>query len=203
MAENTQYIHGEPVIATTYGQPFSFLHPDPNTIHIDDIAESLAKESRYNGKTPGVFYSVAEHSVLVSYAVPDEYGIMALLHDMAEAYTKDRCSPYKKLMDSLGYAAIREIDDRITRAAFKKYGVKPYSPEDPIAPCVHEADQYVYVQERHQLMNPASNEWWDNHGDPDPDYPKIRCLEWREAKAVFIQRFNELFYGFGNRTARS
>jgi hypothetical protein len=113
MAEKIQFIHGEPVIATTVGEPFNFLHPDPATIHLDDMAESLAKEPRYNGKTPGVFYSVAEHSVLCSYAVPEEFAMMALLHDAAEAYTKDWTSPYKKIMDSVTNVP-REIDRRIT-----------------------------------------------------------------------------------------
>jgi len=199
MSEKIQFIHGEPVIAITNGQAFNFLHPDPDTIHLDDFAESLAKEPRYNGKTPGVFYSVAEHSVLCSYSVPDEWAMQALLHDVAEAYTKDWTSPYKRIIDQVTQVP-REIDRRITLAVFKKFGVEPYAVDgivgdDILAPCVHEADTYVYLQERHQLCHPASNDWWDHHGDPDPEFPEIRCHEWRMAKHVFIKRFNELFYG--------
>ena len=202
MAEKTHMIHGQPVIAITTGQPFNFLDPDPDTIHLDDIAESLAKDCRYTGKTPGVFYSVAEHSVLVSYAVPDEYALMALMHDMAEAYTGDWTSPLKKLMDA--HTDIhRIIDKRITTVAFKKFGIKPYSEDDLLAPCVHEADGYIYLQERHQLCHPRANDWWDFHGDPDPDYPTIRCYEWQMAKHLFIMRFNELFYGTQRRQSTS
>ncbi len=202
MSEKTHMIHGQPVIAITTGQPFNFLNPDPNTLHLDDIAESLAKDCRYTGKTPGVFYSVAEHSVLCSYAVPDEYSLMALMHDVAEAYTGDWTSPLKKLMDA--HTDIHRIIDKIiTRAVFKKFGITPYSEDDLLAPCVHEVDGYIYLQERYQLCHERSNDWWDFHGDPDADFPPIKCYEWRMAKYVFIQRFNELFYGTQRRQSTS
>jgi len=198
VAEKVHMIHSQPVIAITTGQAFNFLDPDPDTIHLDDIAESLAKDARYTGKTPGVFYSVAEHSVLCSYQVPSEYSLMALMHDAAEAYTGDFTSPLKKLL-AAETMLLKDIDRKITREIFNKFGIDPYSHEDLLAPVVHEADQYMYLQERYQLCHPRSNDWWDYHGDPDDDYPILRCHEWRMAKHVFIKRFNELFYGLGNR----
>ncbi len=120
------------------------------------------------------------------------------MHDSAEAYTGDWTSPFKKYMDRFTDAH-RIVDKGITLAIFKKFGVKPYSEEDILAPCVHEADEFVYLQERYQLCHNAAEEWWDYHGDPEPGYPKIRCHEWRIAKFVFIKRFNELFYGFTSR----
>jgi len=204
MAEHVHMIHGQPVIAITTGQPFNFLDPDPDTIHLDDIAESLAKDARYTGKTPGVFYSVAEHSVLCSYVVPDEWKLQALMHDAAEAYTGDFTSPYKKLLATVTDLP-KVVDDRITRAIFKKFGVPICSEElgGIMSPETHEADGYVYIQERYQIMNQDSNEWWDFHGDPDPEFPEIRCHEWRSAKQLFIKRFNELFYGLSGRQATS
>ena len=202
MAETDDMIHSKSVIATTLGQPFSFLNPQQDTIHLDDLAESLAKDARYTGKTLGKFYSVAEHSVLCSYQVPSDYSMMALLHDAAEAYTGDWTSPYKKLIDQ--YTDIhRIIDRRITLAIFEKFGVDPYSEDDLLAPCVHEADAYVYLQERYQLCHNDAEEWWDFHGAHDPDFPALGCYEWRSAKIIFIRRFNELFYGISNRQSSS
>ncbi len=82
--------------------PFALKDED---IDIRDIAYSLARQARYAGH--GGFYSVAEHSVLVSQAVGsyiDQRGADAdeawvgqrygLIHDNEEAYLQDTIGPF-------------------------------------------------------------------------------------------------------------
>lgn len=140
----------------------------------------------------GSHNSVAEHSVLCSYRVSEQNALQALMHDAAEAYTGDFANPLKRLIHDQT-DILKVIDDRITRAIFQKFGIEPSSDADAICEEVHEADTYVFFQERNQLMPVAL--WWDNYGGGDIDYPEIRCYEWRMAKNIFIKRFEELFYG--------
>ena len=71
-------------IQTYTGRQFWPLDPRVDEIHIEDIAHSLSMRCCYGGHLTD-FYSVAEHSVLVSLHVPQEFALWGLLHDAAEA----------------------------------------------------------------------------------------------------------------------
>ena len=60
------------VIQTFTGKKFDPLNPNLNDFCIEDIAHSLSLQCRFTGHCR-VFYSVAEHSVHVSYQVPAEH----------------------------------------------------------------------------------------------------------------------------------
>ena len=66
----------------------------PEDIQVKDIATALSKICRYAGRIPE-FYSVAQHSVIVSKKVSPQLAFAALLHDAAEAYIGDVISPIK------------------------------------------------------------------------------------------------------------
>src|SRR6266702_8144744 len=80
---------------TTYtGRHIDLLSPEFADIHIDDIAASLAKTTRFNGHTLRP-YTVAEHSLLgVEYSLP-QHKLEFLLHDATEAYLGDVVGPLK------------------------------------------------------------------------------------------------------------
>jgi hypothetical protein len=81
-------------IVTASGKFFDPINPDHTKIDILDIAHALSRQTRFSGHTSG-FWSVANHSILVSRLVAPEYALTALLHDAAEAYLVDLPSPVK------------------------------------------------------------------------------------------------------------
>lgn len=85
------------IINTFSGIEFDLLNPNPNDIDIEDIAHELSMLCRFNGHCKE-FYSVAEHSVYVSYEIDEEFALIGLLHDAAEAYLGDVPTPLKKLL---------------------------------------------------------------------------------------------------------
>lgn len=85
-----------PWIVTHSGVAFTPLDPKAKDVRIRDIAHHLARICRFTGAT-SCFYSVAQHSCLVSRLVPQEglLPLAGLLHDAAEAYLWDIASPLK------------------------------------------------------------------------------------------------------------
>lgn len=81
-------------IRTFSGKYLDVFNPDPEQICIEDIAHALANQCRFSGHT-SKFYSVAQHSVMVSRRVPDRFKLQALMHDASEAYMLDIPTPIK------------------------------------------------------------------------------------------------------------
>jgi len=104
-------------IQTYTGGKFYPLDPRPEEIYIEDIAHSLARTCRFNGHGQA-FYSVAQHSCIVSSQVPAPDKLWGLLHDSAEAYIGDMVSPLKNLPEFTFY---REIEKNILFAVADKF----------------------------------------------------------------------------------
>lgn len=82
---------------TTYpsGKHINVLDLQPEDIDIFDIAHATANICRYNGHVSH-FYSVAQHSVIVSQQFDDLHlRKWGLLHDAGEAYLGDFIAPLK------------------------------------------------------------------------------------------------------------
>jgi hypothetical protein len=97
-------------ITTLSGKFFDILKPEEYEYDIEEIATALSNLCRYTGHV-NTFYSVAEHSVLVSRIVPERLALAGLLHDASEAYLGDVSSPLKKLLPEY-----KRIEDRVQRA---------------------------------------------------------------------------------------
>jgi hypothetical protein len=120
---------GKSFIVTYTGKVFPFDDITPDCIDIQDIAHSLSHLCRWTGHT-NMFYSVAQHSLLVSERMPGKAAekLVGLLHDGAEAYTNDLASPLKKWMQSSDGGVIHDsvygcLQDSITAMIYNKYGV--------------------------------------------------------------------------------
>lgn len=133
---------------TYSGEPFYPLEPNLDHIDIVDIAHALSMLCRYNGHCKR-FYSVAEHSVLISHTVDTENALWALLHDAAEAYIGDMVRPLKHEMPEFMAA-----EDNLEVAIAGKFHLGW-----PMPAQVKEHDTRIVVDEREQNMAPAHLPW--------------------------------------------
>ncbi len=103
---------------THSGRCVNPLKMNPEDIWLVDIAHALSNLCRYTGHLDE-FFSVAEHSVLVSRLVKPCIRQHALMHDAAEAYVGDMNTHLKQAMPRFGI-----IERRISRLIFKRFGLK-------------------------------------------------------------------------------
>jgi len=129
-------------IFTHSGLRFHPLDPRAQDIRIDDIGHALAHQCRFGGHTRQ-FYSVAQHSVLVSQLYRPEDALWGLLHDASEAYLQDVCRPLK---DSVEFRAYRAAESRLQRCIVQRFGLAPEQPTS-----VKAADDWMLAVEARDL----------------------------------------------------
>lgn len=164
-------------ITTVTGIQFDVANPTADMVCIGDIAHALAHLTRWGGQCK-TFFSIAQHSVLVSLYCPPELALWGLLHDAAEAYYGDVSRPLKRLLPE--YKALEKAAMQVIAA---KYGL-PW----PEPPELKTWDNMVFCMEAKALMPPLSQA-----GDvpdvfdilpvlPDPLHPVA-------ARSLFLRRF--------------
>lgn len=165
-------------MATYTGIAFHPLDPRVYEVRIADIAHALSNTCRYNGHC-SKFYSVAEHSVHVSYMVSPEHALEALLHDASEAYVGDVIRPLKgRLQDFL---KIEQLNDKAIRDRFGLPAVE--SPE------VKLADTRILRSEMKALFPFLTGIEWPYQIDP---MVRVECWQPARAKERFFERYHEL-----------
>jgi len=161
---------------TFSGRQFWPLDPRPEEIFIEDIAHALSMACRYAGHCKR-FYSVAEHSVLVSWHLPRELRLWGLLHDASEAYLVDVPRPLKPSLP--GYY---DLEAAVMAQVCERFGLPVEMP-----PRVKEIDNRILVDESQQNMAPCVVPW------NLPYQPLgIRLKYWSPAEAE--QEFLEMFW---------
>lgn len=128
-------------IKTNKGVYFKFLEPGKHTFDVHEIAYALSFINRFTGHAGG--YTVAQHSVLVSYIVPQEYALEGLMHDAAEAYVGDVASPLKQLIKYV----YKPIEHDIERALMAQHGCV-----FPLPASIKHADLVMLLTEHRDLM---------------------------------------------------
>ena len=131
-----------PEILLYSGNYFNFLQPECHNYLIRDIAHSLSLTNRYSGHTKYA-YNVAQHSVLCSYLVPDDYALEKLMHDASEAYLGDIASPLKQLLTEY-----KIIEAKVESAIAKQFGLCY-----PFPSCVKEADMRMLRTEFEDVVS--------------------------------------------------
>jgi len=167
-------------IQTYSGRRFTPTNPNPDAIVIQDIAHALSMQCRFSGHVKK-FYSVAQHSVLVSYICNHEDALWGLMHDATEAYLVDVPRPLKR---SGQFDAYLEFERVMQLAVCKRFDLPEKEP-----PSVKLADTLLLATEARDLMSPLRTDWVQ----PVEPLPfKIDPLGPREAKDLFMKRFFEL-----------
>ncbi len=165
------YVH------THSGRMLSLIDPQPEDITLLDLAHGLSHVCRYSGQTRQ-FYSVAEHSILVSGMVPIGLRLAGLLHDACEAYVTDIPAPLKQFLPQY-----KEFEERVQSAIDAKFGIKR-SDED------RDVIKISDVQVR--LIESGSPKLFLYPFEEYRDDSKIYPLSSSEAKSLFIEKFNYL-----------
>src|SRR3954464_3987070 len=116
-----------PYLQTVSGRRVNPFDPDPSQPDPGDIARALGNVCRFGGHA-WTFYSVAQHSVIVSELVEQRGGdvedaFAALMHDASEAYLGDMPHPIKH-RSPLG-AAFKEAEAHLERVLAEHFNIKP------------------------------------------------------------------------------
>lgn len=172
-------------IVTYSGAVIDPLNPDPEQIRIEDIAHSLSNQCRFTGHTRE-FYSVAQHSVLVSYLCDPKDALWGLLHDASEAYLSDIASPIKQFSD-MG-SAYKEVERGLMTAIALAFQL-PMS--YTLSLSVGTADYKALRIEMRDLMPRGT--YIDAYlEDLDTVFEAGMCLSPKSAEIEFLRRYVDL-----------
>lgn len=168
---------------TGRGKSINYRAPDPAEFDIADIATALSRECRFAGHADA-FYSVAQHSVLVSRHVAAGFEMEALLHDATEAYLKDIPTPLKSLLP-----CYLELESKFDAAIRQRFALPPPSEE------VHLADGVMLMAEMRDFFPSGAAQ----NAQVLADYvargmapKKIWALPADMAREQFLLRFQQL-----------
>jgi len=166
------------------------FNPDPEQIHIEDIANSLGMLCRYGGHVKN-FYSVAEHCVLMADHVfkrenSQSLAFAVLMDDAPEAYLQDLIRPNK-----IRLAEYRVADNAFGKVIRNKYGI---AHGGFLSEVVHQYDFRMLRTEMSQMLGEVFIQM---------HFPKIAKAEyldgvelqyWRPHEARL--KFTEAFYRY-------
>jgi len=169
---------GRTAILLPSGFVLDLLAPDATSLPIEDIALCLASQPRWGGAARP-WYSVAEHSVMVSRLVPPPLAYAALLHD-CEEFLGDWPSPVKVMLGT-GYVKDRIMP--VKEALRRRFGFQDDHPD------IKHADLVSMATELRDLLPPAWIEW----GHLPPPHPgRIVPVGPERAFSLFLERYEAL-----------
>lgn len=190
------------ILTLANGKGIDLTDPDAD-IDFTVLAEHLAKVKRYNGATPGIEYSVAQHSVVGADAAFADTGSIELagyflLHDGHEAFLGDDTTPKKRSLAEIArrnfgilsddiMASFRvleeQFDERIHHAAGLAW---PMS--EAMKSAVKSYDLVMFVTEWRDLMRGAKHPNWDEYRDVTPLRDTIAAWTWQASAHAFVER---------------
>ena len=179
------------------GRRLDLLDPSPIDVEIIDIAHGLARVSRWNGQTKGVYpLSVAQHSIIVERFVSKNapkldrrWRLAALLHDAPEYVIGDMITPFKYALGGI----YREIESRLSEAIHIRFGLPAVLPE-PVSKAIKRADRMAAWLEATQLAGFSKEDAAKILQRPrgTPDEFRLRPVPPQQAADMFLKRFRLL-----------
>ncbi|MSO98430.1 MAG: HD family hydrolase [Rhodospirillaceae bacterium] len=179
------------------GRRLNLIDPSPLDIEIEDIALGLARNTRWNGQTKGNHaWSVAQHSDFVVDIVrrlkpraSARLLMAAKLHDASEYVTHDLITPFKAAVGDV----FKEIETRLTRAIFIRFGLPPVLPPTDRA-LIKKADRIAAATEAVQLAGFSEKECRSvlNFKEKPLKHVKLTPLPVAEAERQFLAGFHQL-----------
>jgi 5'-deoxynucleotidase YfbR-like HD superfamily hydrolase len=162
------------------GHYVDLLEMKLSDVRLRDIVPPLSKICRYGGQC-SQFYSVAQHSVVLSLVVPTHLAQCALIHDFTEAYMGDVPRPIKHLVP-----AFTEFEEKLGHIIFQRLGVD-YDLMQELA----YYDSSICLDEMQVLMPEEDQNLYAKGYKPlgapiNPQLPSI-------AEGMLWARFTELF----------
>jgi hypothetical protein len=178
-----------PTIILGSGNYFDYLDPDGSEITLEDVAYGLGYEGRFAGQCYSrilnrlAFYSSAQHSVLMSYAVDDGREMEALMHEVGEAVCGDMTGPLKSL--SPDYKA---VEKNCERSILSKFGLEIRHKVE-----IKRADVRMLVTERRDLTAWNGEDWGVDQGDGIVPFD-FKVVPWSpdDSALAFLDRYKEL-----------
>jgi len=179
------------------GRRLDLLDPSPIDIEIVDIAHGLARVSRWNGQTRGMYpLSVAQHSVVVERLVSRNapkldrrWRLAALLHDAPEYVIGDMITPFKYALGGI----YRDIEERLSAAIHIRFGLPAILPEQ-VSRAIKRADRMAAWLEATQLAGFSETEAAKILRKPraTPSNMRLRPVPPDQATGMFLKKFRLL-----------
>lgn len=192
------------ILTCANGQGVDLLDPKPSDFsNLEWAAEHLAKENRFNGATPGIVYSVAQHQVegaTEAFEATSDKTLAAYvsLHDVHESLFKDDTTPKKRAFAALAeqrfgvlasevMATFDELTDRCDAAVHAAAGLAwPPSPE--MAAAIKHYDRVMLVTEWRDLMGGFDLPAAEAYADVTPLRRRIVPLnKWQSASFLLCE----------------
>ena len=179
------------------GRRLDLLDPSPMDVEILDIAHGLARVSRWNGQTRGVYpLSVAQHSVMVERFVSKNapkldrrWRLAALLHDAPEYVIGDMITPFKYALGGI----YRDIESRLADAIHIRFGLPTTIPVN-VSRAIKRADRMTAWLEATQLAGFSETDAAKILQRPrgTPTNIRLRPVQPEQAAEMFLKRFRLL-----------
>lgn len=166
------------------GHIFHPMNPRPEEVHIEDIAQSLSRQIRYNGHSDGII-NVAQHSCNCAWLAdvmghPAETQLAMLMHDAGEYITGDMIRPMKVKIPEFSVT-----EDAIMAAIIKRFNLPEITHK-----LLKYFDNIALAWEKRDLYR--SSREWPNMEDVPEWCPTITTWTHTYAEQRFLNLFSWL-----------